>query len=375
MFQRKSDNLWVEVVKVDGKDKRITAKSKTALKQKLTALELLQEHGELFGTVADLWQEAHEKNIEATTGSAYTAHVKRAKEFFTGQHINDITPAQIQGFIDDLGRQGYARDTVHRAKVILNQIFNFAITMPGSTLRYNPVTAVKLPRGLNKTRREPPTADQLIKVNPDTEMGLFACFLLYTGMRRGEMLALQWKDIDKRARVITVSDVVQYDTNSGHIKDHPKTEAGTRKIPIPDELYKVLPKGKHTGYVFGGCKPFSASQFRKKWLDWCRENGLAESEIRTFKGKNGKTYEHEVWLPKVTPHQFRHQYATTLYHAGVDELDTKSIMGHSSITVTRDIYQHISERDKKSNAASKLNDYYKNNGKSEGKAKTKKAGS
>ncbi len=375
MFQRKSDNLWVEVVKVDGKDKRITAKSKTDLKQKLVALEMKQEHGELFETVADLWEEAHAKNIEATTGNAYTAHVKRAKDFFTGQHINDITPAQIQAHIDDLGRQGYARDTVHRARVILNQIFNYAITLPGSTLRINPVTAVKIPRGLSKTRREPPTQEQLVKVNPDTEIGLFCCFLLYTGMRRGEMLALKWENIDMEAREITVCDVVQYSDNQGHIKDHPKTEAGIRKIPIPEKLYNVLPTDKRTGFVFGTCKPLSASQFRKLWLDWCKQNGLAESDIRTFKGKNGKTYKHEVWMPKVTPHQFRHQYATDLYHAGVDELDTKNLMGHSSIVVTRDIYQHIKERDKKNEAAEKLNDYYKNDSKKKNETKSEKTDS
>ena len=357
MYYIEDKKLWADYIVIDSKRTRITAKTKAALKQKMSEYEEKQKHGEPFEIVAEKWEENHAAKIEATTGAAYTAHVRRAKEFFAGQPVNDITPAQIQAFIDGLGRQGFARDTVHRSRVVLNQIFNYAITMPGSTLRYNPVTAVKLPQGLAKTRREPPTEDQLILVNPETTMGLFCCFLMYTGMRRGEMLALRWENIDMEEKEITVCDVVQYSDNQGHIKDHPKTDAGIRKIPIPDELYNVLPKDKRKGFVFGTCKPLSASQFRKLWLDWCKANGLAESEIRTFKGKNKKTYKHAAWLPKVTPHQFRHQYATMLFRAGVDEMDTKNVMGHSSIVVTRDIYTHIQEREKESAVASKLNEY------------------
>ena len=359
MYYIKEKELWADYIVIDNKRTRITAKTKSALKQKKIEYEEKQKHGEPFDIVAEKWEEDHAGKIEATTGSAYTAHVRRAKDFFAGQPVNDITPAQIQAFIDGLGRQGYARDTVHRARVILNQIFNYAITMPGSTLRYNPVTAVKLPHGLVKTRREPPKEDQLILVNPETTMGLFCCFLMYTGMRRGEMLALRWENIDMEAKEITVCDVVQYSDNQGHIKNHPKTDAGIRKIPIPEKLYSVLPTDKRTGFVFGTCKPLSASRFRKLWLDWCKQNGLAESDTRTFKGKNGKTYKHEVWLPKITPHQFRHKYATMLFKAGVDELDTKNVMGHSSIVVTRDIYQHIEEREKESSVAAKLNEYLK----------------
>lgn len=359
MYYIEDKKLWAEYITVDGVRKRITSKDKKELKQRIADYNERVKNGEQFSVVADLWETAHAKKVEATTGSSYTAHVRRAKEFFGTQPVNLITPAQVQAFLDDLGRQGYAHDTVHRARVILNQIFNFAITMPGATLRNNPVTATKTPRGLTKTRREPPTESQLLVVDASTEMGLFACFLLYTGLRRGELLALQWSDIDRDARQISVKDVVQYSTNTGHIKDRPKTEAGIRKIPIPDKLYDVLPTDKRKGYIFGGCKPLSASQFRARWLAWCKEHGLAESEIRTFNGRNGKTYKHTVFLPKVTPHQFRHQYATMLFEAGVDELDAKVVMGHSSITVTKDIYTHIKERTLKSAVADKLNEHLK----------------
>lgn len=358
MFQRESDGLWMEYVYVDGKRKRISAKTKNDLLRKIREDQIARDKQWLFENIADNWETAHAKTIEATTGSAYTPHVTRAKDFFAGQYVDDITPDKAQAFINSLAKQAYARDTVQRAKSVLNQIFNYAITLPGSPIRYNPVTAVKIPRGLSHTRREPPTEEQIIKINPDTEMGLFACFLLYTGMRRGELLALRWENIDLENKWIDINSAMQYDTNSGHVKDRAKTEAGNRGIPIIDKLLAVLPTDKHSGFVFGGCKPLSATQIRKRWLAWCKENGLAEAKIERFQGKNGRTYTHTVWKAKVTPHQFRHQYATYLFEAGVDELDTKNTMGHASIVVTRDIYQHIRERKKKNNVADKLNTYF-----------------
>lgn len=356
MFQRKSDGLWVEEITVDGKRKRITAKSKSALNKKLRDQNIFSERGPLFSEVADKWEIEHSTSIEETTAGSYAAHIRRAKEFFEGDYINDITPSQCQAYIDDLVAKDYARDTVHRAKNVLEQIFSYAITLPGSTIRYNPVEAVKQPRGLKHRRREPPTKDQLVKVSADSEMGLFACFLLYTGLRRGELLALLWKDIDFDNKVIHVSKRAQYGANKATVKEGAKTDAGVRDVPLIDALDELLPRGGE-GYVFGGDKPLTHTMFQKRWLSWCREVGLAEAEEIQIIGKNGRRYTRTKWKAQVTPHQFRHQFATMLYRADVSELDAKSTMGHSSIVITHDIYTHIMERDRKSEVTGKLNTY------------------
>ena len=360
MFYNEKKGLWQDYIRVDGKRKRISAKKKADLNRKRDEYRTTQEHGELFSTVADAWEKKHSETIEPTTAAAYTAHVNRAKQFFEGEYVNDITPAEVQAFIDELASMGYARDTVHRARTVLNKIFNYAITMPGSMLRINPVTAVQTPRGLSHTRREPPTEEQLIKVNPSTEMGLFACFLLYTGLRRGELLALQWNDISFENRTITINKVIQFSGNVGTVKDMTKTAAGMRVVPLLDELHDILlPIREKRGYIFGGEQPLTAGQINRKWVEWCKEVGLAEKKEYSHTAANKHTYTQTKWKPLVTPHQFRHQYATMLFEAGVDDLDTKTTMGHSSIVVTRDIYQHIQERDKESQVAQKMNDFIK----------------
>lgn len=344
------------MITIDGKEKRVTARTKSALQKKLRDHNALQEHGLPFEKAADLWESAHSETIEDTTSGSYAPHVRRAKEFFAGAYMNEITVAQCQAYLSDLVAKDYARDTVRRARNVLEQIFTYAIAMPGSTLRFNPVSATKMPRGLPHKRREPPTEEQLLKVDASTEMGLFAAFLLYTGLRRGELLGLMWSDIDRKAKQIYVSQRVQYPSNQPVVAEGAKTEAGVRPVPLLDELAAVLPPSEK-GYIFGGEKPLTHTQFQKRWLAWCRSVGLAEDEVTEFIGKNGHRYQRSKWKPLVTPHQFRHNYATMLYYAGADELETKSAMGHSSIAVTHEIYVHIKDRDHINKTGEKLNAY------------------
>ena len=363
MWQRKSDNRWCErvAVKPGGKrEKLITAKTKAELNKKLSDLRTYSEHGRTFAESAKAWEDAHESTIEAKTNQSYKPHVERAVEHFGDRYIKDITPDEVQAFIDSLAAKRFARDTVRRALNVLRMIFNHEITSTGSLVRINPCVAVKIQKGLKKTRREPPTEEQLIKVTPDSDFGLFAYFLQFTGLRRGELLALKWEDIDFDNHVIRIREVATYASNQADVKERAKTSAGVRNVALLDVLEDVLKKTKHQSqkwYVFGGEKPLSATQFRKGWLSWCRSVGLAEAEVSTHKGKNGHTYTSTKWKPLITPHQFRHEYASMLEDAKISEFAAKGQLGHSSILVTKDIYTHIRERKADKEVADDLNKY------------------
>lgn len=354
MFQRKSDGLWVEKIKINGKVKNITSKSKTELKKKLVEIGSQKEKGQPFDSVADLWEDNYASTLAFKTYESYKPHIRRLKDYFTDTPVAEITPAEIQAFVDGLGRKGYAKDTVHRALVICSMIFDYAILLPDSPLRFNPCSAVKVPKGLSKTRREPPSDSQIEKITPNSEMGLFAWFLLCTGLRRGELLALRWEDIDRENKLINVGKAIGYEHNRGIIKS-PKTESGIRKVELIHTLEEVLPNKKH-GYIFGGNEPWSETKFKKAWVKYCREIGLAEAEETETVGSNGRTYKTTRWKAKVTPHQFRHWYATALEGANVSELSAKNLLGHASITTTKDIYTHI--RSLKENRNNEIIDGY-----------------
>ena len=362
MWQRASDKRWCERVTVNGKKKLITAKSKQELNKKLSDARTYVEHGRTFAESAQAWEDAHSATIDTKTMQSYRPHVKRATEHFAQEYIKDITPDEVQAYVDSLAKQRFARDTIHRALNVMNMIFKHEIVQPDASIRFNPCASVTLQKNLPKTRREPPTEDQIVKVTPDSEMGLFAYFLLFTGLRRGELLALKWEDIDFKKKVIHVRKGATYASNQPVVKDRTKTEAGMRDVVLLDVLKVVLkemPVQSQKGYVFGGNKPLTATQFRKKWISWCREAGLAKSEEIEHIGKNGHKYTKTKWLPEVTPHQFRHEYASMLEDAKISEFAAKSQLGHSSITITKDVYTHIRERKANNGVADKLNKYIK----------------
>ena len=355
MYQRSSDKRWCEWVTVSGKKKLITAKTKAALARKIKDSATYEKKGRLFSDAADNWESAHSSSIGYTTYQAYRAHINRAREHFDGRYIKEITPDEIQAYLEKLGSMRYARATVGRALGVLNMIFDYEIIQPDASIRFNPCAAVKIPRNLPKKRREPPTEEQLVKVTPDSEMGLFAYFLLYTGLRRGELLALRWEDVDFENHVIHVRKAVSFPGNRPKVKT-PKTEAGVRDVALLDVLESALPRGKK-GYVFGGSKPLTASQIRTRWLSWCIEVGLAEEEVTKRRARNNRVYTKTKWKLLVTPHQFRHEFASMLEDAKISEFDAMNQLGHSSIMVTKNIYTHIRERKAGHSVADKLNAY------------------
>ena len=117
----------------------------------------------------------------------------------------------------------------------------------------NPVSVVEIPKGLSHNDWEGLTEEQIKKIEQSNN--LFALFLLYTGMRRNEALAIRWEDIDFKMNVITVNKQVLWQTAaSPEIIDTTKSKSGNRTVPLLKPLAERLIKEKtHTNqhsYVF-----------------------------------------------------------------------------------------------------------------------------
>lgn len=219
---------------------------------------------------------------------------------------------------------------------------------------YNPVPMTSLPRGMKKTEREPPTSAQLaaVKAHPES-FGLCAWLFMYTGCRLGEVLALQWRDIDWEAGRIHVSKSVTWIHNQPVVQI-PKTKNAVRIIPLLSPL-----RGQPEEYILGGERPLSDTSYQRRWTYYCKGIGLAHYKIVTRKNHHkGKEYttNAKVWEADVTAHQFRHEFASILYEANVGELEAQKLLGHSDITTTRRIYTHIRERQLE-NAAAQIENY------------------
>lgn len=148
---------------------------------------------------------------------------------------------------------------------------------------------------------------------------MFAFWALYTGLRKGELLALEWKDVDITNRTITVNKSLYHDNNHPRVK-LPKTQTSIATIPILDVLLKKIKPS--SGLVFpdddGGY--LSHSRFEKKWHTYCEQSGVT-----------------------ATPHQFRHAYATMLFEAGIPPEEAQALLRHAQLSTTMDIYTDLRE--------------------------------
>lgn len=332
-MKRRKDGRYVNTVTINGKKRFFYGKTKLEAMEKADRAMFNEIAPQSFAYVADDWSEVHFPTLSCYTVSKYKTPLKRLKEVFGELSINGIMTADVQKFINNFSAKGYARDTVNNTLNVARMIFRHALSK--GFISSDPTEFVKLPKGLKKERRELPSDDQAQRILRSSDMyfGIFAFFLLYSGLRRGEALALQWEDIDFEKKIIRVNKVLRFESNSPIIVEQTKTDAGKREVALLDILADKLPHNKK-GYVFTkDGKPMSQTTFRKAWAKYCKESGVT-----------------------VTPHQIRHLYATILYEAGVEEKESQALMGHAKISTTRDIYQHI-RLSRMEEARKKLNEF------------------
>jgi len=143
---------------------------------------------------------------------------------------------------------------------------------------------------------------------------------LYAGLRRGELLALRWEDVDLAAGVIDV--VRSWDLVEGPIA--PKSVKGTRKVPIASVLRALLVEhrlrsGGHGMVLGAGESPFRPDDVRHR----------ADAAWKTAK------------LHRITLHECRHTFASLMIAAGVNAKALSEYMGHANIAITMDRYGHL----------------------------------
>lgn len=295
----------------------------------------IQERGRLFKEVAKEWKDQHFPTLAPNTLRGYRPAYQRAVDEFGDGPIRQIRPQDIKRFIMDFSRGGRARKTVTNQLLIINLICGYAVE--NGDLEYSPCDHVTLPKNLPKTHREAATPQEEEKVKASANQWLLPIFILYTGLRKGEALALTWGDIDLEAEEISITKSVYHDGDRPCIK-RPKTEAGVRRVPIlaplMDELKKLEP-GKPDAYLFsddGGTTPLSNRRYITHWTAWAKATGVA-----------------------ATAHQLRHSYATMLFECGVEVKDAQDLLGHSTAAMTQDVYTHLRENRRKL-TAQKLNE-------------------
>ncbi len=341
-MKRRADGRYVKKIKLlDGSTKFLysTASSERGamrdFNEQMQRLEQEQKERTLFCNVADEWSDRHFEKLENNTLKMYRPGLKEAKEFFKAKYIEDIKPLDVSRYLDHLEKKGFAAKTIKGRMLVLNLILKYAILL--EYINSNPCQYITVPKGLPKKKRLPATPDdvQKIKENTDKEFGVLAYFILFTGCRRGEALAITPGDINLDNKTVAINKTVEWLGSRPQIKKSPKTDAGNREIPLTDNLIELLTPRMKQNYIFQNNKGelYNNSQVTRGWDKYQRETGVQS-----------------------TPHQLRHAYQTMLFDAGIDIKTAQTWLGHKDIKTTLDIYTHLSES-RLSNSIEKFNKF------------------
>lgn len=337
---KRADGLYERVVTVNGKRKTFYAKTLKELEKKIRTYEWAKEEQSSvsFKSIAENWEKEAYESLSNGSIKAYKPRAKRAVEHFDDTPIASITVQDVNRYIKQFPKS-WAFKTANAHLSVLSLIFSYACRC--EVISSNPCQFAKLPKNLKKTHRRAPTQAEIdiIKNSVNIEGGLMAFFFLYTGLRRGEALALTWNDIDFENKTIRVNKSVHYIGNNPHIKS-PKTENGNRTIFLLDTLaekLKLLKKKTHELVFSDNGELFTAKRFETYWQHYQDVTGLDE----------------------VTPHIARHGFASICFEAELEIKDVQEIMGHAQYSTTSDIYTHISDK-RREKSFEKLNTFVNN---------------
>lgn len=353
---------------VDGKRKYKTVYGNTQKEADEAALQVklalrkgidVTADQDTFGEWARRWLKYKEADISASQYQSYEGYLKRL-ESLNGMRISEIKTYDIQEIIDALAVENphtgkpTSKKTLGDVKITASQILRLAIT--NRVLDYNPADAVIIPKNAPQSHRRALTKEEQGWIlNTPHKMQLAAMIMMYAGLRRGELLALTWQDINLADRTITINKAVEFRKGIPHIKGSTKTNSGMRVVSIPEILAVYLsdqPKSSLLVFPSTTGQIVSESSWRVMWDDY-----LKEIDKRFGSPKVGKSS--ILTISHFTAHWLRHTYATMLYMAGVDVLTAKDLLGHSDIKTTLGIYTHLDAKFK-IRSVDKLNDYLGN---------------
>lgn len=244
--------------------------------------------------------------------------------------LDDLTPLLLQQYITELLQSGNRKTgkglSANSVNAVISVIQSSLKTahLLGLTKEY---TADKLKRPKLKekpvecfTLAEQKQIEQaILNGKKDKLYGIILC--LYSGLRIGELIALQWSDIDFTKGILTVSKSC-HDGKAGLIIDEPKTATSRRVIPLPKQLLPILKgikKKSHSPFVVSANgKPVSVRSYQRSF----------ELLLKKLK------------IPHRGFHSLRHTFATRALECGMDVKTLSEILGHKNPTVTLNRYAH-----------------------------------
>ncbi|AEZ61620.1 Integrase [Streptococcus infantarius subsp. infantarius] len=342
-----------------------TKKEALELEQYIRVVELKEKRFDFLVTtdmLFDILEEEDRQNNRkisyiTTQRNNYERHIK---PYFINTNLNKLSYEHIFEFREHLkikpkkqnDSSTLNHNTVNKIMILLKKIFDTGVRK--SLIDKNPV------ENLRKLPISKPTINfwgieefnefrKLIK-SDEISYDLFFTIAFFTGMRMGEILALNWGDINLITNTIHITKTAYFVNGINHI-NNTKTRAGTRHITINNKLARRLADWKEE----------QENLLKEFTTDTGSLQVIQSTPIPMTKNMIDKKFKQILTrnnnLKKIRIHDLRHSHASLLINQGEDYLVVKERLGHASITTTIDTYSHLYPS-KQKNLASKLDDFF-----------------
>jgi len=362
VFQPK-DGRWVFQVVLENGKKKIyyfkTEKEALAARRKLLYEKekgtLVTGPQQTLKMYLEKWLEQVCKvTMKPTTYEQYRSTVRHHLIPALGHiKLQKLTTERVQEFCAQKQNEGYKPKTTVLIHSVLSSALENAVKW--ELVGRNVAKRVTLPR-IGRYEARTLTVEQateLLEVARGSRVEAALLVALTTGMRRGELLALRWGDIDFEKGLLHVRRSVNFVSGLGYKEGEPKTRASRRDIMLPDVTVEALK-------VHRALQERARIKMGKKW----REQGIVFCNIyggffnpsrvtALFQGLLKK-----AGLPYMRFHDLRHSAATILRASGVDLKTIQELLGHSTIATTADIYSSVLPSERRE-AANKMDGFFK----------------
>lgn len=274
------------------------------------------------------------------------------KEPFANQKIMNVKTSDAKLFLIKMQQEdGKRHSTIKTVRGVLRPAFQMAVD--DDILMKNPFQFELAGVVVNDSvTREAITKDQMRKFLRFVHDDILYCkyyevvyILFHTGMRISEFCGLTLKDIDLEKKTVNIERQLQRTAQREYVIEPTKTNAGTRVLPITDEVAEMFrsiiqdrPKykvekivGGYSGFLF-----LDKDHMPLVAMHW-------EHRFNSMVGRYNEIY--KVQIPNITPHVCRHTYCSNQAKAGMNPKTLQYLMGHSDIAVTLNVYTHVGLED------------------------------
>ena len=325
--ERAPDGMTVKVLRYEllGPVSKADAAKQLAAKLAIAGTGQPVRSRVLFRTIVTQW--------ETTVLPVYKHSTQKHRRWMLKKHllprfgdteISDITRQAIQGYVAELIRTGYAPKSIDHIHDVLSAILRTAVKW--GHLSDNPARGVDMPPLKTVRPRFALTPAQAGRpLEPLPPLGrAMAGLALVTGLRRGELFGLRWRDIDEPNRLLTVREAI-YDG----VTNTPKTDAGRRAVPLSATAMALVDEWKTHAYTSDPDAFVFSTKFGDALLSG---NVLRRSIFPTCQA---------LELPRCTWLTFRRTYASWSHDKGVSGKVVAQLMGHVNVDTTLNVYTQV----------------------------------